>query len=100
MSAVDVAAVRKSKTRRGYCLDAPAQYGGQWGHQLQIWSCNGQPQQIRDLGNFHSWTFTYSYQIERTGLCLDNYGYDNWNSAPVVTWGCNGGWNQQWERHW
>jgi hypothetical protein len=79
----------------GYCLDAPAQYGGQWGHSVQIWSCNGGPQQIWDV-----WSSGYPnlvvFRNEAHGLCLDDYAWGNYNGATVVTWGCNWGANQLW----
>jgi hypothetical protein len=75
----------------GKCLDDP--YGSTTGGtQLQIYGCNGQPNQ--------TWTRTSSNQLTVTNSgttdCLDANGHGTANGTKVIIWPCNGGANQQW----
>ena len=76
----------------GKCLDVPNSTSAA-GAQLQIWDCNGQPNQ--------AWTHTSSNQLTVTAggaqMCLDANGNGTSNGTKVVTWTCNGQANQQWQ---
>jgi hypothetical protein len=59
------------------------------GTQVQLWDCNGQPQQ--------SWTYTSSGQLTVYGSkCLDAFGQGTSPGTAVIIWDCHGGTNQQW----
>ncbi len=75
----------------GKCLDDPNSTTT-LGTQLQIYTCNGQPNQ--------TWTHSSSNQLTLsvggTTLCLDAYDNQTKAGTKVETWSCNGGANQQW----
>jgi len=73
------------------CLDVPGSSTTQ-GTQLDIWDCNGGPNQI--------WTGTSSGQLTvYTGssqMCMDASANRTSPGTKVDIWPCNGGANQQW----
>jgi hypothetical protein len=72
----------------GRCVDVPGT-GTTNGTQVQLWDCNGQPNQ--------SWTYTSTRQFQVSGnKCLDANGQGTSNGTQVIIWDCNGQSNQQW----
>jgi endo-1,4-beta-xylanase len=75
----------------GKCLDVP-NLSMTPGTQLDIWDCNGGPNQ--------AWTHTSSGQLTvysgGSQMCLDAYGNQTAPGTKVDIWSCNGGANQQW----
>ena len=71
------------------CLDKPSQSNAN-GTTIQIWQCNGQPQQL--------WT-PYGIELinQQAGKCLDA-PLLNFNNPYVEIWDCNAGMNQDWAR--
>jgi hypothetical protein len=63
------------------------------GTQLQIWDCNGGPNQI--------WTRTSGGQLTvysgSSTMCMDASGQGTTPGTKVQTWTCDGGSNQQWK---
>ncbi|GAB7185264.1 glycosyl hydrolase family 27 [Kitasatospora sp. Ki12] len=76
----------------GKCLDVPNSTTTP-GTQLQIWDCNGQPNQ--------TWTRTSSGQLTVTSggtrMCLDAYDGQTAPGTKVEIWTCNDQANQQWK---
>jgi hypothetical protein len=76
----------------GRCLDVyGAGNSGVNGTKVQIWDCNGSPQQ--------AFTLTQAVGIFRSGVngkCLDNLQGLSKNGNPIVIYGCNGGATQLW----
>jgi hypothetical protein len=73
------------------CLDA---YNNQStnGTEVQIWTCNGGPNQQWRLNSDGTITGVQS------GLCLDVTGNGTANGTLLQLWACNGGSNQKWGR--
>ncbi len=75
----------------GKCLDVSNNSTAP-GTQLDIWDCNGGPNQI--------WTRSSSNQLTvysgSSQLCLDAFGHGTTAGTKVDAWTCNGGANQQW----
>ncbi len=75
----------------GKCLDDPNS-STTLGTKLQIYTCNGQPNQ--------TWTHTsanqFTLSVGGTTLCMDAYDNQTSPGTVVETWSCNGGANQQW----
>ncbi|MCW7538055.1 RICIN domain-containing protein [Aquabacterium sp. A7-Y] len=79
----------------GLCLDGDLNTIGRDGGKVQLWACNGQPQQ--------GWIFTplgdnmWTIQNHLSGQCLDGdlNGIPN-DGAIVQLWRCNGWLNQTW----
>ncbi len=76
----------------GRCLDVDgAGNSGVNGTGVQIWDCNGSPQQ--------AFTLNQAVGMFRSGVngkCLDNLHGLSTNSNPIVIYGCNGGVAQLW----
>jgi hypothetical protein len=73
------------------CLDKPNGLNDN-GTTLQIWQCNGQPQQ--------QWVrYARQYINVQSGKCLDP-GLGDFNSPRAKIWDCWGGINQQWQGPW
>ncbi|MBB5957219.1 hypothetical protein FHS29_003812 [Saccharothrix tamanrassetensis] len=74
------------------CLDAHLPDAGKNGGRVQIWTCNGSPQQ--------KWTFFYSSRtlVNHVAFkCLDADTHSiNRNGTKVQLWGCNGLDQQVW----
>lgn len=76
----------------GKCLDVdtPGNVDVQNGRKVQIWDCNGAPQQ--------QWIAAPDGTLRVLGRCLDDYAAGTSDGNPIVLWVCNGtGW-QGW-RH-
>ena len=75
----------------GKCLDVPNSTTTP-GTQLQIYACNGRPNQ--------AWTHTPSGQLTITlggaNRCMDAYDQATKPGTKVTIWPCNGQANQQW----
>ncbi|HEX4702505.1 MAG TPA: ricin-type beta-trefoil lectin domain protein [Pseudonocardiaceae bacterium] len=73
------------------CLDVPGSSTTP-GTQLQIWDCNGGPNQI--------WTRTSANQLTvysgSNQMCLDAFNNQTTPGTKVEIWTCTGGANQQW----
>ena len=68
----------------GKCLDVHAPDMTHNGGRVQVWSCNGQPQQI--------WQYNSASGTIRNqgGLCLDAHAPDmETNGGRVQVWACN-----------
>ena len=79
------------RTGAGLCLDAHASDMAKNGGRVQVWSCNGQPQQ--------RWTYDRATSAIRvsSGLCLDVHAAEmTMNGWRVQVWACNGQVQQQW----
>lgn len=75
----------------GKCLDVHAPDMRNNGGRIQVWSCNGQPQQI--------WHFNSVAGViyNEGGFCLDVHAPDIANNgARVQIWACNGSAQQRW----
>lgn len=75
----------------GLCLDVHAPDMTTNGGRVQVWACNGQPQQ--------RWTFDSASGVLRNagGLCLDVHAPDlETNGGRVQVWSCNGTAQQRW----
>lgn len=76
----------------GLCLDAHAPDAGRNGGRVQVWTCNGSPQQ--------RWRFDSSTgQLRNSvaGLCLDVHAPDlENNGGRVQVWTCNNSPQQRW----
>lgn len=77
-----------------YCLDAYAPGDGQLGDRVQVYSCNGQPQQLW----WNSWSYlgsTNPLVNSAHGMCLDADTYNIWTPGDhVQLWACTGQPNQ------
>ncbi|MEV7971333.1 RICIN domain-containing protein, partial [Sphaerisporangium sp. NPDC088356] len=72
----------------GRCVDVP-NLSTVNGTQVQLWDCNGGPNQ--------QWTLTSAKELTvYGGKCLDAYGHGTSNGTQVDIWDCNGQSNQQW----
>ncbi len=72
----------------GRCLDAVGA-GTANGTKLQLWDCNGQPNQ--------AWTFGSGGEVRGgSGRCLDAAGQGTSPGTAVDIWDCTGQANQQW----
>ncbi|WP_428993594.1 ricin-type beta-trefoil lectin domain protein [Microcystis aeruginosa] len=59
------------------------------GSRVQVWDCNGQPQQ--------QWSFSGNALVNAGGKCLDIHAPDMRNNGSrVQVWDCNGQPQQQW----
>ncbi|GAB3444708.1 endo-1,4-beta-xylanase [Actinophytocola sediminis] len=76
------------------CLDVPNQTTAT-GTQLNIWDCNGQPNQLWNYTSANELT-VYSGNSLR---CLDASGAGTANGTPAIIWTCHGGANQKWTRN-
>ncbi len=82
---------RLIRSSTGRCLDAHGATASTNGGKVQVWSCNGNPQQL--------WTtFTNgTIRNEAAGLCLDVHGPDlARNGGRVQVWACNTSAQQRW----
>ncbi len=89
---VEIDRRRLIRTSTGRCLDAHGATARQDGGRVQVWSCNGNPQQL--------WTAFANGTIrnEAGGLCLDVHGPDIANDGGrVQVWGCNNSAQQRWK---
>jgi hypothetical protein len=76
----------------GRCLDVNgAGNSGVNGTGLQIWDCNGTPQQAFTLNQA-----TGTFQSGIAGKCLDDKFGDTTPGNPVILYDCNGGTAQTW----
>jgi hypothetical protein len=79
------------RTGAGLCLDVHAPDASKNGGRVQVWACNGQPQQ--------RWTYDRTARAVRvaSGLCLDVHAPEvTTNGGRVQVWACNGAQQQQW----
>ena len=86
-----VASGQRIRTGAGLCLDVHAPDMAKNGGRVQVWSCNGQPQQ--------RWTYDRATSAIRvsSGLCLDVHAAEmTMNGGRVQVWACNGQVQQQW----
>ncbi len=72
------------------CLDADTNTINNNGGIVQLWNCNGQPQQAWYRGADHSIRLKYN------GKCLDHDTTQNRNGGKVQLWDCNGSPQQSW----
>ncbi|AOC52591.1 putative secreted hydrolase [Microcystis aeruginosa NIES-2481] len=73
----------------GKCLDIHAPDMRNNGSRVQVWDCNGQPQQ--------QWSFSGNALVNAGGKCLDIHAPDMRNNGSrVQVWDCNGQPQQQW----
>ena len=73
----------------GLCLDVHAPDIANNGGRVQVWACNGQPQQ--------QWSVKDGAVVDAAGLCLDVHSPDIANNGGrVQVWECNGQPQQQW----
>ena len=82
---------RLIRASTGRCLDAHGPTAGQNGGRVQVWSCNGQPQQL--------WTALPNGVLrnEAGGLCLEVNGTEiQHNGALARLWACNTSPQQHW----
>jgi hypothetical protein len=76
---------------KGRCLDADAGAIGANGTKVQLWDCNGWPNQTWDIFSDGAVRSTQS------GRCLDaDLGSVGANGTKVQLWDCTGGANQKW----
>ncbi len=89
-ASTSVPASAEIRTGAGLCLDVHAPEIGTNGGRVQVWACNGQPQQ--------RWTYDRVASALRvaSGLCLDVRAGINQNGNSVQVWSCNGQGQQQW----
>lgn len=72
-----------------FCIDAADMSDGT---QLMLWECNGLTQQ--------TWAYdsdALRVYIAGTSTCLDFWHDQQWSGQALHVWGCNDGWNQQWD---
>ena len=76
--------------REGLCLDVDWHNRNNNGANVQVWECNGQPNQ--------QWTLTeVGTLVNGDGLCLDGDFHNRHNNGGNVQgWDCNGHPWQQW----
>ena len=77
--------------RSGRCIDADLNTIGANGTKVQLWDCNGQPQQ--------RWTYYTNGTIKtaKSRKCLDaDLNTIGRNGTKVQLWDCNGSRQQQW----
>ncbi|MBM9502996.1 lectin [Actinacidiphila acididurans] len=76
----------------GRCLDVKGNTDTP-GTALQIWDCNGQPNQ--------AFEFSSAAELRTMGgtRCVDAYNNQTSPGTPVIIWSCNGGANQQWRQN-
>jgi hypothetical protein len=73
----------------GKCLDVDAPQMRNNGGKVQVWDCNGQPQQ--------QWSFRGNALVNGGGKCLDvDAPQMRNNGGKVQVWDCNGQSQQQW----
>ena len=107
---------RLIRASTGRCLDAHGPTAGQNGGRVQVWSCNGQPQQLWTAlpngvlrngcngGPQQQWTFVAPDILARessirtgAGLCLDVHAPEvAINGGHVQVWACNNQSQQRW----
>ena len=75
----------------GRCLDDPNSSTTS-GTQLQIYDCNGQPNQTWT----HTTTGALTLTVNGTTECLDANAQGTTNGTKAIIWPCNGQPNQQW----
>ncbi|GAA3721379.1 hypothetical protein GCM10022224_103690 [Nonomuraea antimicrobica] len=77
------------------CLDADF-FGGGNRTRVQVWTCNGSPQQqwIERSGNPASSLESVRFR----GMCLDADFFGGGNATVVQLWTCNGTLQQMWRR--
>ncbi len=79
------------RTGANLCLDVHAPEMGTNGGRVQVWVCNGQPQQL--------WTYDPASRAVRvtSGLCLDVHAPEiTRHGGRVQIWACTGAPQQQW----
>ncbi len=79
------------RTGANLCLDVHAPEMGTNGGRVQVWVCNGQPQQL--------WTYDQASRAVRvtSGLCLDVHAPEiTRHGGRVQIWACTGAPQQQW----
>jgi hypothetical protein len=82
-------AYRSIENAGGKCLDVDAPNMRNDGARVQVWSCNGKPQQ--------QWRLVGRAIVNASGKCLDVHAPDMRNpGARVQVWSCNGESQQQW----
>ena len=75
----------------GLCLDVHAPDMRNNGGRVQVWQCNGEPQQ--------RWSIRGNSIVNDGGLCLDTQLPDIGNNGGrVQVWQCNGQSQQAWEK--
>ncbi|GEM_PF-4013105 len=83
---LSIASVRSGA---GKCLDVNASAQKNNGATVQVWGCNGQPQQ--------SWMLVDNTIRSQAGKCLDVHAPDQYrNGGRVQVWDCNGSKQQTW----
>jgi hypothetical protein len=74
------------------CLDVDLNQGGRNGNRVQLWTCNGQPQQGWRLNPYGA-----IQSIKYPSKCLDaDLNTINRDGTIVQLWDCNGQQQQQW----
>jgi hypothetical protein len=71
-------------------VDTPGNVDVQNGRRVQIWDCNGMPQQ--------QWIAAADGTLRVLGRCLDDYAAGSADGNPLVLWTCNGTAWQGWHR--
>lgn len=81
--------VRSLRSGGGLCLDVDYPNMQNNGARIQVWQCNGTPQQ--------HWVFVGATIRNANGKCLDvDYPHMHENGARVQGWDCNGSPQQTW----
>lgn len=93
------ATITLSNELSGRCLDADLNTIGSNGTRVQLWDCNGQPQQKWYIDQYASQSGTI-WQVLRnvaSGRCLDaDLNSIQTNGTYVQLWDCNGQPQQEW----
>jgi hypothetical protein len=78
----------------GYCIDDPDNSTTN-GELIQLWQCNGNPQQSLTAASSPYATNAYELRFAN-GKCIDDPGDSNHDGTRLQIWSCLGNENQAW----